>query len=147
MFINTQNTGISPILQCTSIKCKMCDEIVCFTGAWYSCLLRGSARAWPIQILMHAVNQQTEHRDPRGGVRGRTYGAEGVCNSIGRTPILASQTPPPKTSQGLNHQPKSTYGGTHVSSCTCSRGLPYLASMWEEALGPVEAWCPSVGEC
>ena len=144
MFINTQNTGISPILQCTSIKCKMCDEIVCFTGAWYSCLLRGSARAWTIQILMYAPNQQTEHRDP-SGVRGRTYGAEGVCNSIGRTTKLANQAP--QISQGLNHQLKSTHVVTHVSSCTCSRGLPYLASMWEEALGPVEAWCPSIGEC
>ena len=50
-----------------------------------------------------------------------------------------------KSSQVLNHQPKSTHGGTHGSSCICSRGWPCWASMGEEALGP--ALCPSVGEC
>jgi hypothetical protein len=28
-----------------------------------------------------------------------------------------------------NHQPKRTHGGTHGSSCMCSRGWPYMASM------------------
>jgi hypothetical protein len=55
--------------------------------------------------------------------------------------------PPPLSSQGLNHQPKSTHGGTHGSSCIYSRGWPYLASMGGEALGPVKAQCLSVGEC
>jgi hypothetical protein len=49
--------------------------------------------------------------------------------------------------QGLNHQPKSAHGETHGSSCICSRVLPYLASMGWEAFGPVEAQCPSIGEC
>jgi hypothetical protein len=58
------------------------------------------------------------------------------------------QIPPtPWSSQGLNHQPKSTYGETHDSTCLCSTGLPYLASMGGEALVPVEARCLSVGEC
>jgi hypothetical protein len=51
----------------------------------------------------------------------------------------------PRT-QGLNHQPKSTHGGTHGSSCICSRGCPSWSSMGGEALGPVKALCPSVGE-
>jgi hypothetical protein len=39
----------------------------------------------------------------------------------------------PQSSQGLNHQPKSTHGGTHGSSRICSRGWPYWASMGGEA--------------
>jgi hypothetical protein len=42
-----------------------------------------------------------------------------------------------QSSQGLNHQPKSTHGGTHGSSYICSSGLPHLASMGREDLGPV----------
>jgi hypothetical protein len=90
------------------------------TGAWYSCLLRGSARAWQIQRQMVAANHWTEHRVPNGAVRERTEGAKGVCNPIGRTTI--STTRPTQSSQGLNHQPKSTHEGTHGSSCICSRG-------------------------
>jgi hypothetical protein len=36
---------------------------------------------------MLTANHWTEHRDPNGGVRERTEGAEGVCNPIGRTTI------------------------------------------------------------
>jgi hypothetical protein len=59
------------------------------------------------------------------------------CNPIGRTTISTNQTP--QSSQRLNIQAKSTRGGTHASSCICSRGLPYLALRGGEALGPVEA--------
>jgi hypothetical protein len=83
-------------------------------------------------------------RDSNGGVRKRTEGAEGVCNPIGRTTISTIQTP--QSSQGLNHQQTSTHGGTHGSSCICIRGWPYLASMGGDALGPVKAQCPSIGE-
>jgi hypothetical protein len=60
-----------------------------------------------------------------------------------------NQPDPPTTpyrSQGLNHQQKSTHGGTHGSNYTCSKGWPYQESMGEEALGPVKAQFPSVGE-
>ena len=63
---------------------------------------------------------------PNGGVRGRTEGAEGACNPIRRTTISTNQTT--HISQGLNHQSKSIHGGTHGSSCMCSR-LPYLVSV------------------
>jgi hypothetical protein len=63
------------------------------TGAWYSCLLRDSARFWSIQMWMLAANYQTKHMDPYGGVMGRTEGAEGVCNPIERTTISTNQTP------------------------------------------------------
>jgi hypothetical protein len=39
-------------------------------------------------------------------------GAEGVCNSIGKTIISTNQTPDPQSSQKLNHQPRSIHGGT-----------------------------------
>jgi hypothetical protein len=55
--------------------------------------------------------------------------------------------PIPPELLGLNHQPKSTHGGTQGSSWVCSRGWPYGTSMRGEALGPVKAQCPSVGEC
>ena len=87
-------------------------------------------------MWMLGANHQTEHREPNGGVKGRTEVAEGVCNPIGRT-ISINQSL--QNSHGLNHQPKNTHGGTHGSSYICSRGLPYLASMGGEHLGPVES--------
>jgi hypothetical protein len=33
------------------------------TGAWYAYPLRGSARAWPIQMRMLTANHLTEHRN------------------------------------------------------------------------------------
>jgi hypothetical protein len=69
---------------------------------------------------MLAANLWTEHRDLNGWVRGRTEAAEGVCTPIGRTTKATNQTP--QSSQGLNHQPKGTHGGTHGFTCICSRG-------------------------
>jgi hypothetical protein len=40
-----------------------------------------------------------------------------------------------------------THGGTHGSSCICSRGWPSQSSVGGEALGPVKVLCPSIGEC
>jgi len=80
----------------------MADAKKCMlTGAWYSCPLRDSARAWPIQMQILVVNNWTEHGDSNRGVRERTGEAEGVCNPIGRTTILTNQTPSPQSSQGL----------------------------------------------
>jgi hypothetical protein len=90
---------------------------------------------------MLAAKYWTEHGDPNGGVRGRAEGAEGVFKPI-RITISNNQTP--QSSQGLDHQPKSTHEGTHGSSCICGRGWPYLASMGGEALGPMKVQCPSI---
>ena len=49
-------------------------------------------------------------------------------------------------SRELDHQPKSTHGGTHGSSCRCGRGWPFWISAGGEALGPGQVPCPSVGE-
>jgi hypothetical protein len=51
-----------------------------------------------------------------------------------------------QNSKGLNHQPKSTHGGTHDASSICSRGWPSWSSMGGEVLGLVKALCPSVGD-
>jgi hypothetical protein len=45
-----------------------------------------------MQVL--AANHRAETSNPNGEVRGRTEGAEGVCNPIGRTTISTTQTPP-----------------------------------------------------
>ena len=46
--------------------------------------------------------------------------------------------PVPAEIPELNHQLKSTHGGTHGSGYICSRGWPSRSSMGE-ALGPVKA--------
>jgi hypothetical protein len=107
--------------------------------------MKGSARAILIQMMILAANHQTYHRDANGVVRGMIKGAQGVCNSIGRTTISTNENP--QSSQGLNHQPKITHGRIPGSSCLCSRGQLYLASVGGEALRSVKAWCPSIGEC
>jgi hypothetical protein len=51
-----------------------------------------------------------------------------------------------QSSQGLNHQPKSSHGGTHGSRHICSRGCSLVGHQREERVGPVKVLCPSVGE-
>jgi hypothetical protein len=92
---------------------------------------------------MFTANHCIEHGVHNGEARLRIEGAEEVFNPIGAT-ISTSQTS--KISQGLNHQPKSTHGGTHGSSCIDCRGWPCQASMGGEDLVPVKALCPSVGK-
>jgi hypothetical protein len=41
---------------------------------------------------------------------------------------------------GVNHQSTKTHGGTHISSCICSRGWPSRPSMGGEALGLVKVF-------
>jgi hypothetical protein len=88
-----------------------------------------------------AANHRTEHGDPNGGVRKKTEKGEEVYNPIGKTTISTNLTF--QSSQGLNHQPKST----PASSCICSRRLPYQASVGGEAFGSVEDQCPSLWKC
>jgi len=68
------------------------DANKCMTGAWYSCLLRGSDRAWQIQRQMLAAKHWTENRVPIGEIRERTEGAKRVCNPK-RTTISTNQNP------------------------------------------------------
>jgi hypothetical protein len=58
------------------------------TGAWYSCPPERLCQSWEqYRCECSQSNHQIEHRDHNGGVRGRTKGAEGVCNPIGGTTI------------------------------------------------------------
>jgi hypothetical protein len=116
-----------------------CQQVL----ACYSCLLTGSTSAWQIQRWMLSAYHWTDHRVPKQGARKSTQGAEGLCSPIGGTTIWTNQYP--QSSHGINHQPESTHGGTHGSSCICSRWWPSRSSMGEEALGPVQALCPSIG--
>jgi hypothetical protein len=93
---------------------------------------------------MLETNHGTEYGVLNGGVREKTEEAKGVCNPIGRTTISTNQTP--QSSQGLNHQAKSTHGVMDGSSYVYSRGWPCWASMGGEALGPVKTQCTNVGE-
>ena len=110
------------------------------TGALHSCFLR----AWQIQKWILTAIHWTEHRFPNERARERTKRAEWVCSLIGGT-IWTNQHPP--SSQGLNHQPKSTHVWTHGSSCICRRGWPSQSSMGGVAIGPLKALCSSVGNC
>ena len=110
----------------------------------YSRLLRDSDSAWQIQKWMLTVIHWTEHWLPNEGARESTQGAEGVCGSIVGTTIWTKQYP--QISLGLNHQSKKMHGGTHVSSCICSRGWPSQSSFGGEAFGPMRVQCTSIGE-
>jgi hypothetical protein len=44
-------------------------------------------------MQMLAANLWTKYRDPNGGASGRTDGAKGLSNSIGRTTISTKQIP------------------------------------------------------
>jgi hypothetical protein len=73
-------------------------------------------------MQMPVAKQWSEQGYTDGGVRGRTEGAKSVYKYTGKTTISTNQTPHPLlSSQELNHQPKSTHGGTHGISFICSR--------------------------
>ena len=115
------------------------------TGAWYSCLLSGSASAWQIQKWMLTVIHWTKYKVPKEGARESTQGAEGDWSPTGGTSIWTHKYP--QNSLELYHQKKKTRGVTCGSSYICSRGWPWWSSMGGEALGPVKVLCPSIGEC
>ena len=95
--------------------------------------------------MMLATNLWSEHRVPNGGVRGRTKGAEEVCNPIGRTKLSTNQTPPELP--GTKPLTKDYTWRNPWVQCICSRGWPCWSSMGKEALGLVKVRCPSVEEC
>jgi len=51
--------------------------------------------------------------------------------------------PTNQSSQGLKHCSKTTQGQTHGSSCICSKGWLFWASMGGEALDTAKAGTPS----
>ena len=96
------------------------DAIKClFSGTWYSF-------SWEfLQSLTNtdadACRQRSDYAQrPQSKVMGRTEGAKGVYNLIKRK---TSTNQIPQSSQGLNHQPEYTHGGTNDSSCLGKRAL------------------------
>ena len=86
-------------------------------------------------MWMLGANHQTELREPDGGAGGKTGRVEGDCNPLGGAMLAGGST---QCSKGLDHQPRSIWGGIHGSRYICSRGWFCLTSMGREALGPVE---------
>ena len=93
-------------------------------------------------MWMLAANHQIEQGDPNEGVRGRTEGAEGVCNPIERKTISTNQTTPelPRTTSQRVHMERLMVQGAYVAE-------DGLICHKREALCPVEAQCLSMGEC
>lgn len=128
-YTSIQSADTKPVYYC------WCQE------AWYGCSLKGSTSTWPIQMLILIANHETVPRDPSVTTRGRTEGAEGDYNPIGRT-ISTNHTT--QSSHRLNNWSKSIHGGIHNSRYAFSITWPYLTSVWGKALGPMEIWCPNV---
>lgn len=61
----------------------------------------------------------------------------GILKFIFWEKITIATNQRPRSSQGLNFQPKNTHGMTNGSSCICKREWPYLASVGGEDLGSV----------
>ena len=112
---------------------------ILLTGAWYSCLLWGSASAWQIQKWMLTVIHWTEHRVPSVGARENTQLAEGFCALIEGTTIWTNQYS--QSSLGLNYQLKKTHSRTCVSSSVCSRRWTNWTSVEREALRLMKILC------
>lgn len=70
----------------------------------------------------------------------------GILKFIFWEKITIATNQRPRSSQGLNFQPKSTHVGTYGSSNLCIRRWPYLAIMGGETFSPMEACCPTVGD-
>jgi hypothetical protein len=91
-----------------------------------------------MQIL--TASHWTEVRDPYGRVRERTEAAEEDINPLGRPTVSTSQTP--GSSQRLNHHQgvhmDRVQGLVHEPWYICSRGLPCLASVGENAVNPID---------
>jgi hypothetical protein len=100
VYSNTENTYIF-LSKCRYLADTTMDaNKSLLKGAWYSCLLRGSASPWQIQNWMFIAIHLTGHRVPNEGARERTQGAEGVCSPIGGTTIWTTSKPKPSHYQG-----------------------------------------------
>jgi hypothetical protein len=59
----------------------------------------------------------------------------------------ARRPPHPRSSRGLDHQPKNTHRATHGAGHICGRRWLYWTLVGGEALEPEGVRCPSVGKC
>ena len=84
---------------------------------------------------MLAVNHQNELWEPNVEVRGRTEGAEGVGNPIGR-PTVSTWTP--ENSHRLSYQPMSIPMLVQGPGYIYGKALPCLALVGQDVPSPVE---------
>jgi hypothetical protein len=116
------------------------------TGALYSCLLRGSARAWQIQMHILTSNHWTEQEDPNGGVREWTEELKGFT-----TPWEEQQYQPSRPSRAprdsTNNQRVYMEGPMTPATYVAEDGL--VCHQWEERPFPLSCegsmpqWCGS----
>jgi hypothetical protein len=113
------------------------------TQAQYSCPKSLCQRL--TNIVEDAHSQPLDWaQEPQWRSWGRTEGAEGVCNPIRGTTISTNQTP--LSSQGLNHQPKSTWGASWLQ-LDLSERIALYSNNGRRSPSSVEAWFPIIGEC
>jgi hypothetical protein len=125
-----------------SRNCPNLDSIPC-TGttlqhySWCHVVLADRSLAWwyserlyqhltETDADIHSQSMNWAH-EPLWKSQGRTEGAEGDGNPIGRTTVLTNRTT--QTSQRLSHQPKSIHGLVLGPCYIGSRGLSCLASV------------------
>jgi hypothetical protein len=115
----------------TQTQYYWCQEVLTDIAVpWYSCPQRSSARAWHRCGCSQPTTGLSIHRDSNGGVRGRTEGDEGVCNSIERTAKSTKHTTPLELS-GTKLTTKKYTGSNPCQICTEWKyteqlwGLPY----------------------
>ena len=107
----------------TTVDAKKCM----LKGAWYCLLLRGPARALQIQRQMLIAILWTGCGVPNRGVRERTEGVEGFCNSIGRTTVSTNQTPSPRAFRDW-----TTKKGVHMAPAAYAAEDGFVMHQWEE---------------
>jgi hypothetical protein len=83
--------------------------------------------------------------DPYGRVSGRFGGPQGDGNPTGRPAVSTNLNPWQLPETKLT--PKSIHGLVQGPRHLCSRGLPCLASVGQDAPNSAEAWSTRVGEC
>ena len=97
-----------------------------------------------MQMWKILVNGWTENRVPITQERERPEGAERVCNLIGRTTVSNNYTPRASKDLTTNkrvHMERPMAPAAYLAE----EGL--VGHQWAKVLDPVNAYCPSVGEC
>jgi hypothetical protein len=87
-------------------------------------------------MWMLEANNWTEREVPKGGIRERTEGVEGVCNPIERATVSTNQTPHHHPEHPGTKPPAKEY--TWRDPCISGRGWPCWTSMGGVALSPVK---------
>ena len=129
-------------------KCFLASIIVSGFGvSRWNGSLGGAVSGWPFfQFLLHLDknNHWTEHWDSNGRVRGRTEGAEGDCNPIGRTTISTNQTPTLELPESKPPIKEYTWLQLHLQQRIPLSGISERGSPW--SCGGLISYCRVVLE-